>query len=189
MPIMRALWLHYPDDARATVRGDEYLWGRDILVAPVVAKGAAHKKLYLPRGLWYDYWSRTAIMGGQELTRYVSLSTLPLYVRAGAILPLDPPLQYVGEPTDQPVTLAVYTGADGEFVLYDDDGSSLDYLRNIASWTRLRWDDRARSLTIEPDLRSSKRPDQPRRFQVRLVPSDAFRSVEYTGQRTVVKWD
>jgi len=189
MPIMRALWLHYPDDPRATARGDEYLWGRDILVAPVVEKGTTHRRLYLPRGLWYDYWSPAPVMGGQEITRYVNLSTLPLYVRAGAILPLDPPRQYVDEPTDQPATLAVYTGADGEFVLYEDDGASLDYLQNVATWTRLRWNDHARSLTIEPDEKSTKKPDRPRRFQVRIVPSNMSRSVEYRGERASVNFD
>jgi alpha-glucosidase/alpha-D-xyloside xylohydrolase len=189
MPIMRALWLHYPDDPKAVSRGDEYLWGRDILVAPVIEKGTTHRMLYLPRGPWYDYWSRTPVMGGQEITRYVNLSTMPLYVRAGAILPLDPPRQYVAEPTDQPTILTIYTGADGDFVLYDDDGVSLDYLRDVATWTRLRWDDQARSLTIEPDPRSARKSDQARRFVVRLVPTNRSRSVDYTGQRTVVKWD
>jgi alpha-glucosidase (family GH31 glycosyl hydrolase) len=189
MPIMRALWLHYPDDPRATVRGDEYLWGRDILVAPVVAKGTTHRTLYLPSGRWYDYWSRTPVIGGQEITRYVNLSTMPLYVRAGAILPLDPPRQYVDEPTDQPSTIAVYTGVDGEFVLYEDDGASLDYLRNVATWTGMRWDDHARCLTIEPREKSTSKLDRPRRFVVRLVPSIAARTVEYTGERSVVKFD
>jgi alpha-glucosidase/alpha-D-xyloside xylohydrolase len=188
MPIMRALWLHYPDDAKAVSQGDEYLWGRDILVAPVVEKGTTHRRLYLPRERWYDYWSRTPVMGGQEITRYVNLSTMPLYVRAGAILPLDPPRQYITEQTDQPTTLMVYTGADGEFVLYDDDGTSLDCLRDVASWTRLRWDDRARSLTIEPHERSTIKPDR-RRFQVRLMPGNASRTAEYAGQRTVVGFD
>ena len=189
MPIMRALWLHYPDDPKASSRGDEYLWGRDILIAPVVEKGATHRKLYLPQGRWYDYWSRTPVMGGQELTRYVNLSTMPIYVRAGAILPLDPPRQYVDEPTDQPTTLAVYSGADGEFVLYDDDGVSLDYLSNAATWTRLRWNDQTRSLTIEPDERSTKKPDRPRSFVVRLVPSNVTRTVTYTGTRTIATFD
>jgi alpha-glucosidase (family GH31 glycosyl hydrolase) len=128
-------------------------------------------------------------MGGQEITRYVNLSTMPLYVRTGAILPLDPPRQYVDEPTDQPSTTAVYTGADGEFVLYEDDGASLDYLRNVATWTRMRWDDHARCLTIEPREKSTSKPDRPRRFVVRLVPSNAARTVEYTGERSVVKFD
>ncbi len=189
MPIMRALWLHYSDDPRATGRGDEYLWGRDILVAPVVAKGATHRTLYLPRGRWYDYWSRTPVMGGQEITRFVNLSTMPLYVRAGAILPLDPPRQYVDEPTEQPVTIAVFTGADGEFVLYEDDGASLDYLRNVATWTRMRWDDHARCLTLEPHEKSTSKPDRPRRFVVRLVPSNTARTVDFTEERALVKFD
>jgi len=189
MPIMRALWLHYPDDPKATGRGDEYLWGRDILVAPVVTKGATHRTLYLPQGRWYDYWARSPVMGGQEITRYVNLSTMPLYVRAGAILPLDPPRQYVDEPSDQPTTLAVYTGADGEFVLYEDDGKSLDYLRNVARWTRIRWDDKGKALTIEPDERSTRKPDSGRRFLVKLVPTNATCTTQYSGVRTVVNFD
>jgi alpha-glucosidase (family GH31 glycosyl hydrolase) len=114
---------------------------------------------------------------------------MPLYIRAGAILPLDPSRQYVDEPTDQPTTLAVYTGADGEFVLYEDDGKSLDYQRNVAMWTRIQWDDKARVLTIEPDKRSTKKPDASRRFEVRLVPSNAARTTQYSGERTVVKFD
>jgi alpha-glucosidase/alpha-D-xyloside xylohydrolase len=128
-------------------------------------------------------------MGGQEITRYVNLATMPLYVRAGAILPIDPPRQYVDEPTDQPTTLSVYPGADGEFVLYEDDGSSLDYLRDLATWTRLRWDDHARILTIEPHEKSRIKPDRPKRFEVSLGPRGARRSVDYAGQKVEVKLD
>jgi alpha-glucosidase (family GH31 glycosyl hydrolase) len=189
MPIMRALWLHYPDDPQAVACGDEYLWGRDILVAPVVEKGVTKRTLYLPRGRWYDYWSRTPVMGGQEITRYVNLGTMPLYIRAGAILPTDPPRQYVDELADQPTALHVYTGADGEFVLYDDDGVSTDDLRAGASWTRMRWDDRSRTLTLEPLEKSVRKPDRPRRFEVLLMPRNVRRSVEYAGQRLEVKFN
>jgi alpha-glucosidase (family GH31 glycosyl hydrolase) len=188
LPIMRALWLHYPDDPKAVACGHEYLWGRDILVAPVVERGATKRTLYLPRGLWYDYWSRTPVMGGQEITRYVNLATLPLYVRAGSILPLDPPRHYVDEPTDQPLTLNVYPGADGEFVLYEDDGVSLDYLRGVATWTRLRWDDRSRTLTIEPHEKSKSKPDRARRIDVVLMPRAVRQSVDYAGQRVEAKF-
>jgi alpha-glucosidase/alpha-D-xyloside xylohydrolase len=85
LPIIRALWLHYPDDPAAVRRGDEYLYGRDILVAPVVEKGAATRSVYLPRGLWYDFWTNEKHTGGVEVTRAVDLATMPLYVRAGAI--------------------------------------------------------------------------------------------------------
>ena len=90
VPMMRALWLHYPDDPVATARGDQFLWGRDILVSPVVEKGATTRRLYLPRGSWFDFWTEERIEGGREVVRAVDLATMPLHVRAGAILPLGP---------------------------------------------------------------------------------------------------
>jgi alpha-glucosidase/alpha-D-xyloside xylohydrolase len=189
MPIMRALWLHYPNDQRAVSRDDEYLWGRDILVAPVVEKGVTKRTLYLPRGRWYDYWSRTPVMGGQDITRYVNLGTMPIYVRAGAIIPTDPPRQYVDEPSDQPTTMNVYPGTDGEFVLYEDDGQSIDDMRAGATWITLKWDDKTRALSIEPNAKSLKKTDQPRRFDVVLVPTNTRKSVDYSGQRVEVKFE
>jgi alpha-glucosidase/alpha-D-xyloside xylohydrolase len=186
MPIMRPLWIHYPEDRRAVRRGDEYLWGRDILVAPVVAPGVTHRAVYLPEGLWYDYWSGTRVMGGQEVTRYVDLSTMPIYIRAGAILPLDPMRQYVDEPTDEPTTLRVYPGADGESVLYDDDGTSIDDARANPSWTRLRWNDQSRTLTIEPDERSRAKAPVTKRFRVQVVPQRVGREVNYDGKHAEV---
>ena len=94
MPILRALWLHYPDDAAAAARGDQYLWGRDVLVAPVVEKAATSRQVYLPRGAWYDFWTNERTEGGREIARQVDLETIPLYVRAGAILPMGPVKQY-----------------------------------------------------------------------------------------------
>jgi alpha-glucosidase/alpha-D-xyloside xylohydrolase len=187
LPLMRALWLHYPDDPKSVACGDEYLWGRDLLVAPVVQKGVSQRAVYLPPGEWYDYWTNARVVGRQAVPRYVNLATLPLYVRAGAILPLDPPRRYVDEPTDRPMTLKVYPGADGEFVLYEDDGVSLDYQKGIATWTRFRWDDRARTLSIEPHERSAANPGPPRRFEIWVVPGTARRTVGYAGQRVEMK--
>ena len=76
VPIMRALWLHHADDAVAVARGDEYLWGRDILVAPVTEKGASSRRVYLPRGTWTDFWTEAAVNGGRELERAVDLATI-----------------------------------------------------------------------------------------------------------------
>ena len=124
MPVMRALWLHYPSDPEAVGRGDEYLWGRDILVAPVVEKGATSRTLYLPQGTWYDFWTAREVSGGREITRPVDLKTMPLYVRAGAIIPTGPVKQHTGETADAPLTLTVYPGADGTADVYEDDGAS-----------------------------------------------------------------
>ena len=100
---MRALWLHYPSDPKAVARGDVYLWGRDILVAPVVEKGATQRTLYLPPGDWYDFWSGERSPAGGEITRAVDLATLPLYVRAGAIIATGPVKQHTDEIPDAPL--------------------------------------------------------------------------------------
>ena len=113
MPIMRALWLHYPDDATAVARGDQYFWGRDILVAPVVEKGATSRKVYLPahRSLGEGgpapgstSGPKRRSDGGREIDRAVDLATMPLYVRAGAVIPMGPVKQYTAEPVDGPLT-------------------------------------------------------------------------------------
>ena len=108
LPIVRALWLHYPDDPAAVARGDQYLWGRDMLVAPVVEKGAGSRRVYLPRGRWVDYWTEKAVDGGAEIVRAVDLETMPIYVRAGAIVPAGPAKQYTSQPTTGRLTITVY---------------------------------------------------------------------------------
>ena len=182
LPMMRALWLHYPQDPRAVAEGREYLWGRDILVAPVVEKGAAERTVYLPAGDWYDWWTGEKVKGAREIVRKVDLATMPLYVRAGAILPLDPVRQYVAQTVDEPTTLQVYPGADGQFVLYDDDGATLDYLRDQGTWTQLTWSDRERRLRIAPKPGTTSKPKARRVFKVRLVSEGTFKTVEYGGQ-------
>jgi alpha-glucosidase (family GH31 glycosyl hydrolase) len=188
LPPMRALFLHYPKDPQAVTLGDEYLWGRDLLVAPVVEPGATARHLYLPAGKWYDWWTDKPVGGGRWVDRPVDLGTLPLYARAGAIVPLDPVRQYTAQPVSESTTLKVFPGADGEFALYDDDGVSLDYLRGNGSWTILHWDERTRTLTISPDPRSKVKSAQLRRFDVLLAPESERRSLQYSGQRTQVSF-
>jgi alpha-glucosidase/alpha-D-xyloside xylohydrolase len=188
LPPMRALYLHYPKDPEAVKLGDEYLWGRDLLVAPVVEKGAKFRRLYLPAGDWYDWWTNEKVAGGHWLERPVDLGTLPLYVRAGAIVPLDPVRQFTAQSVSEPTTLTVYPGADGEFVLYEDDGASLGYLQDRAVWTRIRWDDRRRILTLEPDARSKMKPVPTRKFEVVLASEAARKSIDYVGRRVQLRF-
>jgi alpha-glucosidase/alpha-D-xyloside xylohydrolase len=157
MPVIRALWLHYPGDATAVARGDEYLWGRDMLVAPVVEKGAASRKVYLPKGTWHDFWTNERQEGGKEITRAVDLETTPLYVRGGAIIPMDPIRQYTAEKTDAPTDLKVYPGADGSFLLYDDDGATFNH--RSGEWTAIRmtYNDARRTLALRAAHGSPKR--------------------------------
>jgi alpha-glucosidase (family GH31 glycosyl hydrolase) len=187
LPLMRAMWLHYPGDARARAIGDQFLWGRDILVAPVCAKGATSRELYLPAGDWYDWWTNARTSGARTITRPVDLATMPLYVRAGAIVPVDPVRQYVDQPVDGPTTLRVYRGADGQFTLYEDDGVSQQYLAGQGNWTQFAWSDAPRRLTIEPGGPAGARNTAaPRRFTVVLLPEGVSKDVEYKGARVVV---
>jgi alpha-glucosidase (family GH31 glycosyl hydrolase) len=180
LPIMRAMWLHYPHDELARARGDQYLYGRDLLVAPVVEKGAATRSLYLPEGLWYDFWTHERLTGGREVSRPVRLEDLPLYVRAGAVVPLGPVLQHTGERSDQPLELWVHPSADGEGVVYDDDGDSFDYRKGTFTTLTARWSDKRRELTLTPSGKTAAR-----RVHVRVAGSD--RVVETTVDQTPVR--
>jgi len=182
MPFMRALWLHYPNDTTARRLGSEYLWGRDMLIAPVFEKGATHRTVYLPKGVWYDWWTGLAQSGGQWITRDVDLSIMPIYVRAGAILPLDPIRQYTDQPVNEPTTLRIYPGADGDLTLYDDDGISLDYLRGSAVLIHCVWDDGHRVLYLSPGAPAGHASKSVQReFRVRVMTSSAEKTVLYKG--------
>jgi alpha-glucosidase (family GH31 glycosyl hydrolase) len=152
LPIIRALWLHYPDELTAVARGNEYLFGREILVAPVVEQSAATRSLYwslyLPRGTWYDFWTRERVEGGREITRKVDLETTPLYVRAGAVIPMGSVKQYVSESVTTPLALWIHPGADGTFSLYEDDGKSFDYRTGEFMRINMAWNDRERRLSV-----------------------------------------
>jgi alpha-glucosidase (family GH31 glycosyl hydrolase) len=187
LPIMRALWLHYPDDPAAVVRGDEYLWGPDMLVAPVVEKGASTRRLYLPRGGWFDFWTEAKVDGGREIERPVDLATTPLYVRAGAIIPMAPVKQYADEPSDEPLTLVVYPGANGAATVYEDDGTSFAYRQG--AWMRIAmdWRDAAGQLSLHLAPGARMLPPSPRPIHVRRAGSRDVKSIVFTGQPIAVR--
>src|SRR3974390_1954303 len=169
LPMIRALWLHYPDDPVASALGDEYLFGRDLLVAPVVEKGAASRTLYLPRGTWYDFWTNEKHEGGREIVRQVDLETLPLYVRAGAVVPMGPLKQYTTEVVDGPFTLTVFPGANGACSLYEDDGESFDFRNGQFTRIEMLWDDAARRLVLRLASGSRLLSSNPIAFEIKLA--------------------
>lgn len=181
LPIMRALWLHYPDDPVAVARGDQYLWGRDILVAPVVEKGATTRKVYLPAGDWFDFWTEERTVGGVEVDRAVDLETMPLYARAGTIIPMSPVKQYAEEPLTIPMTLVVYPGADGQSMWYDDDGHTFNHRTGEFMRVLMTWRDAQRRLTLRLAPGSRMLPP-PRHFFVRVAGSPATKSIGFNGQ-------
>jgi alpha-glucosidase (family GH31 glycosyl hydrolase) len=179
--VMRGLWLHYPDDPVATARADEYLWGRDILVAPVVEQGATSRQVYLPRGGWYDFWTGERFDGGREIARAVDLETMPLFVRAGAIVPMGPVKQYVSEKVEGPLTVTIYPGANGEFHLYEDDGASFDYRRGAWMGIDMHWRDGERKLSLALATGSRMLPPLKREIEIKLAQST--KSITFDGRR------
>lgn len=169
MPIMRALWLHYPTDKLAVLRSDEYLWGPSLLIAPVVEKGARSRALYLPRGTWYDFWTEEKVQGGRDVTRSVDLATLPIYVRAGTVLPLAPVRQYATEPSSSPLELLVYPGESGEADIYEDDGLSFDYREGQFGRVRLSWADDKRQLALSRTRPAGSNIAIPKQYVVRVA--------------------
>ena len=184
MPVMRALWLHYPGDAAAVARGDQFLWGRDVLVAPVVEQGATARKVYLPRGAWYDFWNGERVEGGREITRPVDLETMPLYVRAGAIMPMGPLKQYTAEKVEGPIVVTVYPGANGAFLLYEDDGSSFDYRQGEWMGLEMAWNDARKALTVK--LASGGKLLGKRELEVKM--GSATKRVSFEGKAVEVRF-
>jgi alpha-D-xyloside xylohydrolase len=148
-PYMRALFMDFPDDPNVAGMGDEYMFGPAFLVAPVTEQGATSRAVYLPAGAdWYNYWTNERIRGGQTVKVSAPIDTLPLFVRAGSIVPLGEPVQSTNE-AQKLARVRVYRGADGEFTLYDDDGKTYAYEGGDRRITRLHWNNAAGRLSHE----------------------------------------
>jgi alpha-D-xyloside xylohydrolase len=146
-PIMRALPLDFPADPKVAQIADEYMLGPAFLVAPVTEQGATSRQVYLPAGAdWTNFWTGEKLKGGQEVAVAAPIDTIPLFVRAGSIVPLGSPV----ESTHQQQAIQkvrVYPGANADFTLFSDDGTTYAYEKGAGHLTRLHWDDAARKLT------------------------------------------
>jgi alpha-glucosidase/alpha-D-xyloside xylohydrolase len=181
------MWLHYPDDPQAVLRGDQYLWGRDILVAPVTTRAATSRRVYLPRGRWFDFWTSEPHDGGREIDRAVDLDTMPLFVRAGAILPIGPVKQYTTETVDEPLTLQIYPGADGAARIYEDDGTTYGFERGEWMGIEARWTEARRQLDLQLARGSKMRSPLTRSLRVRLEGRAETRDLTFSGNATSIR--
>ena len=148
-PYMRALFMDFPDDPRAADIPDEYMYGPAFLVAPVTEQGATHRTVYLPAGCdWYNYWTNERLHGGQTIVADAPIDTLPLFVRAGSIVPLGSEVESAQQPS-KIASVRVYPGANGKFTVFQDDGNTYAYEKTGGSITKLIWDDAAQQLQHE----------------------------------------
>ncbi len=133
VPLFRPLMLNYPDDANTYNLDDEFMIGDDLLVAPIVKPDLTSRLVYLPKGVWYDYWTNKKYAGGTMVRVDAPLETVPMFVRGGAIIPMGPAMNYVGEKPFDPITLAIYPDQkdSASSTLYEDDGLSPAYEQGV----------------------------------------------------------
>jgi len=145
---MRALAMDFRTDERAIYIGDQFLFGPAIMVNPVTEPDATSRRLYLPKTRWYDFWTGSATEGGKAIDAAAPLDRIPLYVRAGSIVPMGPDLEYAQQKPADPIELRVYSGADGNFTVYEDEGDNYDYEKGSFATIPLHWYDASHTLTI-----------------------------------------
>jgi len=197
--VQRPLVMDFREDPATYEIGDQFMFGPDLLVSPVLTQGATQRTLYLP-GVgtrWYDFWTGLHDVGGSTVVVDAPLDHIPLAVRAGSILPLGPVIEYAGQATD-PIELRIYPGADGNFTLYEDEGDSDRYEKGAHATIPIHWDDATRTLSIAS--RQGSYPGMPsdHTFNVVIVSSghgvgpDATvtpdRAIHYTGSETEAKF-
>ena len=196
--IMRALVMDFPQDVSARESRDEFLFGPAFLVCPVTRQAATSRSVYLPSGTrWTDFWTGQGYGGGQTITAPTPIETMPLYVRAGSIVPMGPFLQYASEKPADPIELRVYRGANGTFTLYEDEGDNYGYKKGVYATIPISWDEKAGALTLGE--RKGTFPGMLRQRTFRVVwvslgkgtgleiSRSAGREVSYTGKALVIR--
>ena len=145
---MRPLVMDFRSDVRAQNIGDQFMYGPAFLVNPVTEPGATTRRLYLPEAKWYDFWTGSPMWAEERSTPMLRSRGLPLYVRAGSILPLGPDEEWSTQKPADPIELRIYRGADGDFTLYEDENDSYDYEKGAYATIPIHWDDGKQALTI-----------------------------------------
>jgi alpha-glucosidase (family GH31 glycosyl hydrolase) len=167
---MRPLVLNYPDDPRVWTLGHQFLWGDDLLVAPVTREGARAWPVYLPAGAWFDFWTGARYDGPAGITLDAPLDRLPLLVRGGAIVPMGPVVQHTGERSLDEVTLRIYPEGTSRFELYDDDGRTQAYRRGEYALTRFECESAPGAVSVRIGEPAGARSVVPpgRRYVIRI---------------------
>lgn len=183
--LLRPLVMDFPDDPKALEQNYEFMFGHEILVAPVVTPSTEQMNVYLPHNAhgWFNFWTGEHAAGGASLITDAKLDRIPAFVPAGSILPFGPVEQYISQKRGGPIELRVYPGADALFDLYEDEGTNYDYEHGVFSSIKLTWNDDRHELTI--GKREGSFPGMPteREFLVQLIGTTAKQqAVKYEGR-------
>ncbi len=215
--MMRALVMDFPKDKNALDINDEYMFGKSLLVNPVTEpmyikktgegrnavvtedfSAVKAKEVYLPAGTdWYDFWTGEKFTGGKNITKETALDIIPMYVKAGSILPLGPDVQYATEKKWDSLAIRIYPGANGKFVLYEDENDNYNYEKGAYSTITFTWDDKKRTLIIEDRKGSFPEMLDKRKFHIVIVANDkgignnlvdrSDKAITYTGKKLLIR--
>jgi alpha-D-xyloside xylohydrolase len=207
--MMRALVMDFPKDKQALDINDQYMFGKSILVCPVTSQMYSKdtqedfntiksRELYLPKGTdWIDFWTGDKFSGGQKINKEAPVDIIPLYVKAGSIIPLGPKVQYATEKRWDNLEIRVYEGANGTFTLYEDENDNYDYEKGIYSTISFSWNDARKELTISDCKGSFPGMLTDRKFNIVRVTKnkgagmevvkDFDKVIDYSGKKVVVK--
>ena len=167
--MMRGLAMDYPTDPRVFDIGDQWMFGPALMACPVSEYKARSREVFFPQGGWYDFYSNKYIQGGQALTVDAPYERIPVFVRAGSILPLGPQMQWSDEKPADLIHILVYEGADGQFTLYEDEGTNYNYEKGKYATITFTYDDTRRQLTISKRKGSFKGMLKERKFNIVFV--------------------
>ncbi|MDB5135322.1 MAG: hypothetical protein JWP37_1925, partial [Mucilaginibacter sp.] len=204
--IMRSLSFDFRNDKNVYNIPDQYMFGSAFLVNPVTEQlytgknagnGVKTRKVYLPKGSnWFDFWTGKTLNGGQTINAEAPIETIPLYVKAGSIIPMGPNVEYATENPGGAIELRIYPGADGEFKFYEDENDNYNYEKGNYSTFSFKWNDKLHRLTISDRKGSFPGMWKQRRFNVVLVKKDhgvntgisvkADKSISYKGKAVSV---
>lgn len=193
--IMRPLVFDFQSDTKVYDIKDQFMYGPAFLVNPVLTAGATSRSIYLPAGTWYDFWTGAAREGGSSSSVNAPLNQIPLFVRAGSIVPMGPLIQYATQSID-PLEIRIYKGANATFTLYEDEGDTYNYETGKYALIKFTWDDGAQKLTIGARTGSYTGMPTNRAFNIIWVGADhgvgvdvtatSDQSVKYDGSEVTV---
>jgi alpha-D-xyloside xylohydrolase len=194
--ILRPLVMDFRVDTRAQNVADQFLFGPAILVNPVTEPGATSRHLYLPDSTWYDFWTGSATLGPRSIDSPAPIDLLPLFIRAGSILPLGPDIEYATEKPADPIEIRVYRGANGSFTLYEDENDNYNYEKGVHATIPFTWDEFAHMLRIGDRTGSFPGMLESRTFRVVFVRENhgvgsnltptPDKTVTYSGKKLIV---
>ncbi|MBQ3187129.1 MAG: DUF5110 domain-containing protein [Alistipes sp.] len=181
--LMRPLVMDFAEDEEVLNIGDQFMCGDALLVCPVYTYQARSRELYLPAGLWYDFYTERPIEGGRHLTADAPYERMPLYARAGQIVPMGPAIEYTAQDAAGELIIHVYTGCDAAFSLYEDEGTNYDYERGAFSRIPMQWSEAEQRFTLGEREGAFREMIPERDVTVRLITPQGVQShkLRYTG--------